>query len=133
MLLSTLTTNFNLFKLLKLVSKQCNSLNTKAVYCGDKTRLPPTKCHTAWRSVAWRMTHIYLGHGHQNSGSSHKLSSPPHSVHILNINNILCYKVIKRQAKTLQQWSTFHNLPTIQKAWDTNHWQQWKTLTHKAQ
>jgi len=72
MLLSNLTTNLNLFKPLKLVSKQCNSLDTKAVYCADQTWLPPTTCHTVCRSVARYMTHIYLGHGHQNSSSSHK-------------------------------------------------------------
>jgi len=72
MLLSTLTTNCNLFKLLKLVNKQSNSLNTKAVYCADQTQLPPTTCHIARRSVVWHVTHIYLGHGHQNSSSSHK-------------------------------------------------------------
>ena len=114
-------------------SKQCISLDIEAVYCADKMRLPSTTCHIGWHIQNTLLTHLYLGQGYQNSGSSHKYSSPPQSVYILNINNILYYKIIKSQAKILQQWSTFHNLPMIQKASDTNHWQQWKTIIHKAQ
>jgi len=56
------------------VSKQCNSINTKAAYCADKMRLPTT-CHTARRIQNTNVTHIYLGHGHQDSSSSHTVES----------------------------------------------------------
>jgi len=45
--------------LLKLVSKERNSLDTKAVNCADKTRLPPTTCHTTWRTHTHTHTHTW--------------------------------------------------------------------------
>ena len=63
-----------------VVSKQCNSLDTKVAPCAKMTQLQPTTCHAAWcfKKTHMTYTHIYIcrGHGKYISSSSYKWLVP---------------------------------------------------------